>query len=74
VGEGGRKGDQQGICNGRHRLRQGGYVVTSHPSQGQTVDKVLIRADTELGAKDLINNRMTYVAVSHGAYDAQIDC
>jgi isopentenyldiphosphate isomerase len=49
-------------------------VVTSHPSQGQTVDKVLIRADTELGAKDLINNRMTYVAVSHGAYDAQIDC
>ena len=28
--------------------------------------------DTELGAKDLLNNRMAYVAVSRGAYDAQI--
>jgi hypothetical protein len=25
-----------------------------------------------LGAKDLLNNRMAYVAVSRGAYDAQI--
>jgi hypothetical protein len=33
---------------------------------------VLIHADTELGAKDLLNNRMAYVAVSRGAYDAQI--
>ena len=32
----------------------------------------LIHADTELGAKDLLNNRMAYVAVSRGAYDAQI--
>ena len=31
-----------------------------------------IHADTELGAKDLLNNRMAYVAVSRGAYDAQI--
>ena len=29
-------------------------------------------ADTELRAKDLLNNRMAYVAVSRGAYDAQI--
>ena len=46
--------------------------MTSHSSQGQTADRVLIHADTELGAKDLLNNRMAYVAVSRGAYDAQI--
>lgn len=28
--------------------------------------------DTELGAKDLLNNRMAYVSVSRGAHDAQI--
>jgi hypothetical protein len=33
---------------------------------------VLIHVDTELGAKDLLNNRMAYVAVSRGAHDAQI--
>ncbi len=49
-----------------------GYAVTSHSSQGQTADRVLIRIDTELGAKDLLNNRMAYVAVSRGAQDAQI--
>jgi hypothetical protein len=58
VGKGGRKGGQQGICDGRHRLRQDGYAVTSHSSQGQTADRVLIHADTELGAKDLLNDRM----------------
>ncbi|MBB5060754.1 conjugative relaxase-like TrwC/TraI family protein [Granulicella aggregans] len=49
-----------------------GYAVTSHSSQGQTADRVLIHVDTELGAKDLLNNRMAYVAVSRGARDAQI--
>lgn len=49
-----------------------GYVVTSHSSQGQTADRVLIHADTELGAKDLLNNRMAYVSVSRGQWDAQI--
>jgi ATP-dependent exoDNAse (exonuclease V) alpha subunit len=48
-----------------------GYAVTSHSSQGQTADRVLIHGDTALAAKDLLNNRMTYVAVSRGAYDAQ---
>ena len=48
-----------------------GYAVTSHSSQGQTADRVLIHVDTELGVKDLLNNRMAYVAVSRGAYDAQ---
>jgi ATP-dependent exoDNAse (exonuclease V) alpha subunit len=46
--------------------------VTSHSSQGQTADRVLIHVDTELGAKDLLNNRMAYVAVSRGAYHAQL--
>lgn len=49
-----------------------GYAVTSHSSQGQTADRVLIHIDTELGAKDLLNSRMAYVAVSRGAQDAQI--
>src|ERR1019366_2206711 len=49
-----------------------GYAVTSHSSQGQTADRVLIHVDTELEAKDLLNNRMAYVAVSRGAYDAQL--
>ncbi len=49
-----------------------GYAVTSHSSQGQTADRVLINVDTELGAKDLLNNRMAYVAVSRGAHDAQL--
>jgi len=49
-----------------------GYAVTSHSSQGQTAHRVLIHVDTELGAKDLLNNRMAYVAVSRGAYDAQL--
>ena len=33
---------------------------------------MLIHIDTELGAKDLLNNRMAYVVVSRGAQDAQI--
>lgn len=49
-----------------------GYAVTSHSSQGQTAGRVLIHVDTELGAKDLLNSRMAYVAVSRGALDAQI--
>ena len=47
-----------------------GYAMTSHSSQGQTADRVLIHVDTELGAKDLLNSRMAYVAVSRAAYDA----
>ena len=68
-----RKGGQQGICGGRHRLRRGGRAVTSHSSQGQTADRVLIHADTEPGANDALNSRMAYVAVSRNAYDVQMD-
>ena len=56
----------------KHPHLDHGYAVTSHSSQGQTADRVLIHVDTELGAKDLLNNRMAYVAVSRGAHDAQI--
>ncbi len=56
----------------RHPHLDHGYAVTSHSSQGQTADRVLIHVDTDLGAKDLLNSRMAYVAVSRGAHDAQI--
>jgi ATP-dependent exoDNAse (exonuclease V) alpha subunit len=46
--------------------------MTSHSSQGQTADRVLIHVDTELGPKDLLSSRMAYVSVSRGRYDAQI--
>jgi len=48
-----------------------GYAMTSHSSQGQTSNRVLIHVDTELGSKDLLNSRMAYVSVSRGAFDAQ---
>jgi conjugative relaxase-like TrwC/TraI family protein len=56
----------------KHPHLDHGYAVTSHSSQGQTAERVLVHVDTELGAKDLLNNRMAYVAVSRGAHDAQI--
>lgn len=48
-----------------------GYAVTSHSSQGQTAERVLIHVDTEKG-EQLVNSRMAYVSVSRGQYDAQI--
>jgi ATP-dependent exoDNAse (exonuclease V) alpha subunit len=56
----------------KHPHLNHGYAVTSHSSQGQTAERVLVHVDTELGAKDLLNNRMAYVAVSRGAHDAQL--
>jgi ATP-dependent exoDNAse (exonuclease V) alpha subunit len=49
-----------------------GYAVTSHSSQGQTADRVLIHVDTEQGGEKLVNRRLAYVAVSRGRYDAQM--
>jgi ATP-dependent exoDNAse (exonuclease V) alpha subunit len=49
-----------------------GYAVTSHSSQGQNADRVLIHVDTEHGGEKLVNRRLAYVAVSRGRYDAQI--
>jgi conjugative relaxase-like TrwC/TraI family protein len=49
-----------------------GYAVTSHSSQGQTTDRVLVHVNTEQAGEKLINRRLAYVAVSRGRYDAQI--
>jgi hypothetical protein len=56
----------------KHPHLDHGYAMTSHSSQGQTADHVLIHVDTELGAKDLLNSCMAYVSVSPARYDAQI--
>jgi ATP-dependent exoDNAse (exonuclease V) alpha subunit len=60
------------IDSAKHPYMDHGYAVTSHSSQGQTAERVLVHVDTDLGAKDLLNNRMAYVAVSRGAHDAQL--
>jgi hypothetical protein len=65
-------GREVDIDPAKHPHLDHGYAVTSHSSQGQTAERVLIHVDTELGAKDLLNNRMAYVAVSRGAHDAQL--
>ena len=49
-----------------------GYAVTSHSSQGQTADRVLVHIDTDRGREQLVNRRLAYVAISRGRYDAQI--
>ncbi len=49
-----------------------GYAVTSHSSQGQTADRVLVHVDTEQRSEKLVNRRLAYVALSRGRYDAQI--
>jgi conjugative relaxase-like TrwC/TraI family protein len=48
-----------------------GYAVTSHSSQGQTAERVLIHVDTDK-SELLVNNRFAYVSVSRGQYDARI--
>ena len=48
-----------------------GYAVTSHSSQGLTADRVLINVDGN-AHPELLNNRFAYVAVSRGAFDAEI--
>ncbi len=48
-----------------------GYAVTSHSSQGTTVDRVLVNADTR-ESELLLNDRMGYVAVSRAREDAII--
>jgi conjugative relaxase-like TrwC/TraI family protein len=48
-----------------------GYAVTSHSSQGQTAERVLIHVDTEK-SQLLVNNRFAYVSVSRAKFDARI--
>ena len=41
-----------------------GYAVTSHSSQGQTADRVLVHVDSSQAHGELFNSRMAYVSVS----------
>ena len=45
--------------------------MTSHSSQGQTADRVLIHVDTEK-SELLVNNRFAYVSGSRAQHDAHI--
>ena len=49
-----------------------GYAVTSHSSQGQTADRVLVHIDMDRAGERLVNRRLAYVAVSRGRHDVQI--
>ncbi|WP_396274960.1 IS110 family transposase [Granulicella aggregans] len=54
-------------------LRHGrSYAVTSHSSQGQTADRVLIHVDSAEGHGELLNSRMAYVSVSRAQYDVKM--
>jgi hypothetical protein len=48
-----------------------GYAVTSHSSQGKTIDRVLIHAETS-ESRQILNERMAYVAVSRARNEALI--
>jgi conjugative relaxase-like TrwC/TraI family protein len=48
-----------------------GYAVTSYSSQGKTMDRVLVNAETT-EPDLLVNQRMAYVAVSRARLDARI--
>ncbi|HXQ32520.1 MAG TPA: AAA family ATPase, partial [Anaerolineales bacterium] len=48
-----------------------GYAVTSYSSQGKTMDRVLVNAETT-ESDLLVNQRMAYVAVSRARLEARI--
>ena len=49
-----------------------GYAVTSHSSQGQTADRVLVHVDSSQAQGELLNSRMAYVSLSRAQYDVQM--
>jgi ATP-dependent exoDNAse (exonuclease V) alpha subunit len=49
-----------------------GYAMTSHSSQGQTAGRVLVHVETERASEKFVNQRLAYVALSRGQYDARI--
>jgi len=55
----------------RFRHVDHGYAVTSHSSQGLTVDRVILNADTQESFR-LLNDRMAYVALSRARDEALI--
>jgi len=66
--DGGRK---VGFDSTQFRHLDHGYAVTSYASQGQTVDRVILNADTK-EPEVLLNQRTGYVAVSRAREDALI--
>jgi len=48
-----------------------GYAVTSYSSQALTAGRVLANIDTD-SSRNLINERLAYVAISRASDDAQI--
>jgi ATP-dependent exoDNAse (exonuclease V) alpha subunit len=57
---------------GEHRHLDYGYAVTRHSSQGQTVGRIPVHVETDRASERLVNQRLAYVVVSRGQYDAQI--
>lgn len=57
---------------GERRHLDYGYAVTSHSSQGLTAGRVLVHVETDRASEKLVNQRLAYVAVSRGQYDARI--
>ena len=57
---------------GERRHLDYGYAVTSHSRQGQKAGRVLVHVETERASEKLVNQRLAYVAVSRGQYDAKI--
>jgi ATP-dependent exoDNAse (exonuclease V) alpha subunit len=55
-----------------HRHLDYGYAVTSHSSQGQTADRVVVHVEMERAGEKLVNRRFVYVALSRGRHDAQL--
>lgn len=49
-----------------------GYAVTSHSSQGETTDRVLVHIDSDRNGERLLNRRFAYVAVSRARQDAHV--
>ena len=54
-----------------HRHFDHGYAVTSHSSQGLTVERVLVHADTSVHP-DLLNSRFGYVSISRASHEATL--
>lgn len=49
------------------------YAMTSHSSQGATVDRIIVHIDTsDSRLHALINEVLAYVALSRPRYDAQV--
>jgi len=55
-----------GLFSGKHPHLDHGYAMTSHYSQGQTADRVLIHVDTELGAIVSISTSRTALLLGSG--------